>query len=513
MTVTFAHKDKGTAAEPRRTAAPALRAKLRPLRRRSRAADRPFTFGNVATNLALDGLVQAKSLVSHPHDPLEQEADRVADRVMRMTEPPSRRDEVLPSTTEPLVQRSCQSCNDDEELIQPKRSDSGTTSPITSGTNMPSVVNALRPRGQGRPLSNSERSVFEPRFGRDFGAVRIHTDAQSDHLARLLSARSYTIGHDIAFASGQYNPGTYGGRKLLAHELTHVVQQTETNREPHPISSFPYVQRKFYALEYRNDFADLVNSIFDQPSPEPGGSMQNIKEITLNPTTGEVSLNESSRMGWPSREALVLESVLRRMINEGETRIAFSRAITNTWYGGFDTELIDLQDIETIDDLVGVPWSRAAVLIHELSEQFVRQSYGITDYDTAHDSTAVPLESRAIGAETRLPEIVFRGISNPVAENLRPRTIRIHPHRYAGNRIIDVILHRLSGEPQPLILLRSRGEPQPLVRERRRSYVVRVERPYSIDIQVQRYDLAQGLLTWTTLHVENGVVSEVQDES
>jgi hypothetical protein len=83
--------------------------------------------------------------------------------------------------------------------------------------------------------------VFEPSFGRDFGAVRIHADAQSDHLARLLSARSYTIGHDIAFASGQYNPGTYGGRKLLAHELTHVVQQEERREGAHDSH---YVQRE-----------------------------------------------------------------------------------------------------------------------------------------------------------------------------------------------------------------------------------------------------------------------------
>ena len=79
--------------------------------------------------------------------------------------------------------------------------------------------------GRGRPLSTAERAFFEPRFGHDFGQVRLHTDEQAAELARALSALAYTVGRDVVFRAGQYAPATTAGRRLLAHELTHVVQQ------------------------------------------------------------------------------------------------------------------------------------------------------------------------------------------------------------------------------------------------------------------------------------------------
>ncbi|MEO5558144.1 MAG: DUF4157 domain-containing protein [Dokdonella sp.] len=77
----------------------------------------------------------------------------------------------------------------------------------------------------GRPLSEQTRSFFEPLFGQDFSGVRVHVDAAAAHAARAIHARAYTVGSDIAFGSGEYAPHTTAGRKLLAHELTHVVQQ------------------------------------------------------------------------------------------------------------------------------------------------------------------------------------------------------------------------------------------------------------------------------------------------
>ena len=75
----------------------------------------------------------------------------------------------------------------------------------------------------------SERDFFEPRFGQDFSQVRIHTDPKAGKAARSVGALAYTIGSDIVFGQGQYRPGT-GGKELLAHELTHVVQQTCNDR-------------------------------------------------------------------------------------------------------------------------------------------------------------------------------------------------------------------------------------------------------------------------------------------
>jgi hypothetical protein len=78
----------------------------------------------------------------------------------------------------------------------------------------------------GSPLSHDERGFFEPRFGAGFASVRIHADAHADHLARELNAEAFTVGHHIAFRSGRYDSTSDAGRHLLAHELTHVVQQT-----------------------------------------------------------------------------------------------------------------------------------------------------------------------------------------------------------------------------------------------------------------------------------------------
>lgn len=80
-------------------------------------------------------------------------------------------------------------------------------------------------RGGGQPLDSTVRAQMEPAFGANFGGVRVHTNQQADSLNHALSARAFTTGQDIFFKQGEYRPGTSGGRELLAHELTHVVQQ------------------------------------------------------------------------------------------------------------------------------------------------------------------------------------------------------------------------------------------------------------------------------------------------
>jgi outer membrane protein OmpA-like peptidoglycan-associated protein len=81
-------------------------------------------------------------------------------------------------------------------------------------------------RSPGQPLDTATRAYFEPRFGHDFSKVRIHADARASESARAVSAVAYTVGHDVVFGAGRHEPGTQAGRELLAHELTHVVQQS-----------------------------------------------------------------------------------------------------------------------------------------------------------------------------------------------------------------------------------------------------------------------------------------------
>jgi hypothetical protein len=158
--------------------------------------------------------IQRKPTISSPDDPSEREADDVADAVMRVAEP-------APIGSAPTaLQRKCAQCIDEEKTIQTKHAPSANAeAELDAGA----AVRAAE-RG-GAPLPGEVRSYFEPRFAHDFSAVRVHADGPAADGARAVQARAYTIGHNIVFGSGEYAPGTVEGKRLLAHELVHVVQQ------------------------------------------------------------------------------------------------------------------------------------------------------------------------------------------------------------------------------------------------------------------------------------------------
>lgn len=176
--------------------------------------------------------------VSHPDDAYEQEADRVAAQVMRMpaagaAELPASDDiPVISGWTDSLISRQTE---DDEQDVGSDVDDdpssivsavsrkeaSGGGPRVTPGV----AVDVRSLRGGGQHLPAQTRDFFEPRFHHDFSDVRIHTDARATQTSRSLDARAFTVGSDIAFAPGEFRPETEAGRLLLAHELTHVVQQ------------------------------------------------------------------------------------------------------------------------------------------------------------------------------------------------------------------------------------------------------------------------------------------------
>ncbi len=92
------------------------------------------------------------------------------------------------------------------------------------GTGAPPLVHEVL-RSPGQPLDAATRAVMEPRFGHDFSKVRVHTDTRANESANAVDALAYTVGPQIVFGAGRYRPGSTTGRQLLAHELTHVVQQ------------------------------------------------------------------------------------------------------------------------------------------------------------------------------------------------------------------------------------------------------------------------------------------------
>jgi len=157
--------------------------------------------------------LQTKLAVSQPSDALEQEAARVAEQIMRMAEPSVR------NHAAPHVQRMCADC-EKEQTVQSKQAP-GQSPEVTPA--LQAQIGSLH--GDGQPLPESARAFFEPRFVSEFGGVRVHHDDRAAASAAGVHARAYTLGTNIVFARGEYQPESSAGRLLLAHELAHVVQQ------------------------------------------------------------------------------------------------------------------------------------------------------------------------------------------------------------------------------------------------------------------------------------------------
>jgi hypothetical protein len=118
----------------------------------------------------------------------------------------------------------CEECKSKQGMFQ-----RASLSPRGRGSEgqgeVPPIVHEVL-RSPGRPLDPATRAFMEPRFGHDFSQVRVHTDAKAAESARAVNALAYTVGRAMVFDTGQYAPGTTTGRQLLAHELTHTLQQT-----------------------------------------------------------------------------------------------------------------------------------------------------------------------------------------------------------------------------------------------------------------------------------------------
>jgi hypothetical protein len=206
------------------------------------------------SSLAAPPSIQRKPTISTPGDAFEQEADAVADTVMRMADAPAATQHSLPS-----IQRKCAQCEDEDKRHIHTHRDGAAPADASLDTN--SAARATE--RSGAPLAPELRSYFEPRFGRDFSHVRVHTDAVAATAARAVHARAYTLGRDIVFGSGAYAPSSHAGRHLIAHELTHVVQQGRGARQ---------VQRVLNVDEKASDdpktAASTIDGLIKQLSPD-----------------------------------------------------------------------------------------------------------------------------------------------------------------------------------------------------------------------------------------------------
>ena len=157
-----------------------------------------------------------KRAIDEPRDKHEREADHVSEHVMRMPEVQLQRVRAC--------SEGCPACEaaqpgQEQERWQSQRAG---TSDLEPSAAPPIVHEALRSPGQ--PLDPATRAYFDPRFGHDFSHVRVHTDAKAVKSARALNAHAYTVGYNMLFGEDQFVPATHEGRRLIAHELAHVLQ-------------------------------------------------------------------------------------------------------------------------------------------------------------------------------------------------------------------------------------------------------------------------------------------------
>lgn len=161
--------------------------------------------------------VQTKLTVGQPNDPFEKEADSMADKVvqrMEITSPPG-------DEEDDTIQRKCAACEQEEKMTVQQKSEPGNGSPVDAA--LESKLSASK--GSGNPLPESTRTQMESSFGADFSNVRVHNDNSSAQMSKDLHAQAFTHGSDVYFNSGKYDTTSKQGNHLLAHELTHVVQQ------------------------------------------------------------------------------------------------------------------------------------------------------------------------------------------------------------------------------------------------------------------------------------------------
>lgn len=195
--------------------------------------------------------IQTKLVVGAARDSYEEEADRVAAQVTGTH-----------AASTPAPERSGPPTGAEGVLTQRKVATGEGALDLEGGTES----HIAQHRGGGAPLPDETRAVMEPRIGASLSGVRVHTDTEADALNRSLQSRAFTTGRDIFFRNGEYSPGSSAGKQLLAHELTHVVQQGgglprggANRRTPGGITAHPGMTiQRMYKNEFKGIFTGEV---------------------------------------------------------------------------------------------------------------------------------------------------------------------------------------------------------------------------------------------------------------
>jgi hypothetical protein len=272
------------------------------------------THGNRYVQRVVAG-IQAKLKVGQPGDVYELEADRMADAVMRMPEPAVQRraeeadvliqTKPLAEQITPLLQRQVDEAEEEEESVQAKARDKN---PYVSLQKQ-----LMQSRGEGISLPEQSSAFMESRFGTDFRDVRVHRDSQASEMAKTLNAQAFTSGRDLYFGAGRYAPGTTRGDRLLAHELTHVMQQR----------SLPQIQGFSPSLSRSN--TENSEIIYRQPA-----DATETEAVTPSKPAADIALGVMELKGKPTFEPEGATAEYFESVNSGKVNVRFGKMAKGT---------------------------------------------------------------------------------------------------------------------------------------------------------------------------------------
>ncbi|MFA6282863.1 MAG: DUF4157 domain-containing protein [Desulfurivibrionaceae bacterium] len=281
--------------------------------------------------------LQTKLRIGPANDRYEQEADRMAERVLSMpanaaappngAATPAIQQKVLATAITPLVRR------------QPASDGAGRSASAE-------VTNKIgASRGLGSPMPEGLQQYMGSRFGADFSGVRIHTGANADTLNRSLKAQAFTVGSDVYFAQGRYNPDSHDGKRLVAHELTHVVQQGGASAAR--TMALSRAQRSIQRLSVKG----VINSVL---SYIPGFTLLTVI-LGENPVTGDKVPQTGKNLLKGAMELIPVAGP----ILYGQLEETGSAAKAGAWLDG---EMKQLNiTVPQIKKLIEVAWDRVSI--------------------------------------------------------------------------------------------------------------------------------------------------------
>jgi hypothetical protein len=261
----------------------------------------------------------------------------------------------------------------------------------------------------GEPLDTAVRDAMEPRFRHDFSEVRVHADDRAATSADQMSSRAYTLGTHIVFGTGMYKPGNAEGRRLIAHELAHVVQQRGERLAGRSLSAAqPAIQHKLVLTGTAVNVGRVIAIMNAGLAP--------LYAAQLN-AGGEVEIHETGQSGPPTAGNQAFTTKLQSLCNEADTTAVGVGAGGAVIVGSYAGSEIDIADIEALG--IGQRgWDARGALLHELVEQRQKQ-HGATATERAYDGAA-GAHSQGLAAELGVIGAVLESDTNLVGATANP---------------------------------------------------------------------------------------------